>query len=358
MHDSPTQWCRRLRRLLLLLLAASLCTGAGAAEADAAAIRQVQAGTQAVLLRAPCINAPPGRNDITLLSSGNEQLAVFSAPPSPYGTIAITLEVGDAAAVAGVCAGRAKKSFVISEALPPPSTAPEVLAKAFTILMTAFVVALLLEQAFALLFNWRLFLELAVGKAWRTPIMFIAAYALSRQMGMDLITELADAYDPVHVHKNNWLTQALTAAILAGGSVGVNHLLTSLGFRSQVRPDMAKTLDITQAWLSITVLGNSDGVKICIDEDPAPAAHVPTLAGTVGAASIATRLKDLFFPNSSRFPRAGGYLLSTTKAYRIYAITKTGKLIDIDSQLRGNAAGVPAYRFASRAIVDIPIRIA
>jgi hypothetical protein len=330
----------------------------GCARADDIPVQTVPQGGKAVLLAAPCIVAPAARTDIAILPGKNEFLAVYSAPPAPYGVVEITLEAGKTVADGlGNCAGSDKKTFRISDSLVP-APSPDVVRRAFTILMTALVLALLLEQAFALLFNWRLFVELVVGKAWRTPIMFAAAYALSRQMDIDLVRDLTNAYGAVQTHRGDTLSHGLTAAILAGGSVGINHLLISLGFRSQLRPDVAlKPLDATQAWLAIRIDGAAAGVKICIDDTAPSTDQLPALAGTVATVSSGPRLRHLFFPDHARFPRSGGYLVSTAKAYRISVLTAEGKFIDMDGNPVACADAVPACRFASRAVVDLQIRV-
>lgn len=48
-----------------------------------------------------------------------------------------------------------------------PQLAEGATTHALAILMQAFVLALLLEQAFALIFKWRLVQEVLVGRAWR-----------------------------------------------------------------------------------------------------------------------------------------------------------------------------------------------
>lgn len=309
-----------------------------------------------MLVRAPCIVDPVGRPDIQILDAKGAKVAMFTAPRTAYDAVDITLEVGVGAATTKGCAEGSQKLFRVTDGRSP-AVAPEITGKAWTILLTAFVIALLLEQAFALLFNWRLFLELAVGKAWRTPIMFFAAYLLCHRIDMDLIRDLANAYDVKHVHVSDTLTRALTAAILAGGSVGVNHILTGLGFRSQIRADIgAKPLDVTQAWVAVHILGPCNGVRICIDEADPGITGISTYAGTVGAMPLYSRLKDLFFPNSARFPRAGGYLVSTTKVYQIYALTSGGRRLGPGGDLT-TVGALTQCRFAPRAIVDLYISI-
>lgn len=343
------------RCCLLVLLAGAMAPPAAQATA-VSQVRTVEAGADAVLVRAPCIVDSAGRPDLQILDGKGTKVAVFTAPRVPYEPIDITLEVGAGAASGKGCANGEQQSFRVSDGRY--ATTPQAyIGKAWTVLLTAFVLALLLEQAFALLFNWRLFLELVAGRAWRTPVMFAAAYAVSYNIDLDLIRDLASAYDYKHVVISDHLTRALTAAILAGGSVGVNHLLIGLGFRSQIRADLGPTpLDATQAWVAVYVVGAAEDVRICIDVGDAGASDVPTYAGTVGRSSLRNRLKDLFFPNTARFPRTGGYLVSTTKTYHIYALTSSGMRVGVEGTI-SSATTITACKFAPRTIVDLHIVI-
>lgn len=323
--------------------------------APAPTLLHVPPATHAVLASAPCF-AEANRSDIEIIPSGKRQLAIFTAPPADYGSISVAIQSGKVAPASGApCAATETQQFVITGD-QAQKTSPEVLGKAFTILMKAFVLALLLEQALALLFNWRLVQEFIIGKAWRTPIMFGASLALAFQMDFDLVTQLSNAYGPARAYAGDALTWGLTAAILAGGSVGVNRLLTGLGFRTQVRPDLVVQPDLNQAWMAIWCNRNAN-IMVCIAEADPPPADVPTLAALLGNRSIFKRLRDLFFPNSQRFPKSGGYLVRSKTAYRIYVILPDAQIVDAKGILRNTIADVPCLQFASRAVVDLYIKL-
>ena len=207
-----------------------------------------------------------------------------------------------------------------------PSIPDSALSKAFNILVTAVVLALLLESACALLFNWRLFLEFFVGRAWRTPAMFGGAWLIVGIFDLDLMAALFDAYNPRAdglPSKGSWFTAALTAAILAGGSAGVNRILIGLGFRSQVRPDLAEpALDEGEAWIAIQVSGKPAEVQARVDIDvldltAAEKATVPTTVGILRPRTVPQRLMQLLWPSRSRVPPSGGRKVATANCYRI-----------------------------------------
>ena len=71
------------------------------------------------------------------------------------------------------------------------------------------------------------FLEFFVGKAWRTPIMFVAALIIVRYFHLDLMARLFDVYSPEtdpQKYPGNLFTQTITAMVLAGGSVSINRV--------------------------------------------------------------------------------------------------------------------------------------
>lgn len=240
-----------------------------------------------------------------------------------------------------------------------PRLPDDILPQAFRILMSAFVIAVLLESAFALLFNWRLFHEFFVGKAWRTPIMFAAAVLIVRAFPqLDLLARLFAVYSGAGTAQGTWATAALTAMILAGGSVGVNRILVALGFRSQVRPEIEQRPDDKQAWVSVRVRGAAPdaGYSINFDAVDPPPPDVPTTLGILRPGAGATRLAELLFPVRGRVPRSGGIVVSTQKAYRISVTDlRSERTFDALGRQIARPQDAPLFRFASRAIVDFDV---
>ena len=319
-------------------------------------------GQPVVLLTAPCLTAvdpaPGGAVSIDTTGEGARR-AVYTAPPGARGASRVILERGGApAAGSTACTGATRVTYAV-EVAHAPELPDAVVQEAFKILMAAFVIAVLLESAFALLFNWRLFLEFFVGKAWRTPIMFGAALLIVRAFPqLDLISRLFAVYSGATAVRGDWLTAALTAMILAGGSVGVNRVLVALGFRSQVRPDVAERPSEKQAWISVRVRATAPdaGYELKFETvDPPPASVVSTL-GIIRPGAGRARLSELLFPVPGRIPRSGGIVVSTEKAYRV-SVTDLGSQLVYD--LRGEPIATPQaaplMRFAPRAIVDFDV---
>ena len=246
-----------------------------------------------------------------------------------------------------------------------PEIPPGALEEAFRILMSALVLAVLLESAFALLFNWRLFLEFFVGKAWRTPIMFVAALIIVRYFHLDLMARLFDVYSPEtdpQKYPGNLFTQTITAMVLAGGSVGVNRVLVALRFREEARPEAVQPkLEATEAYVAIRVLDASPTSRYRVNVDvvdPIPPEAVTTLGFVGGTANLWPRLIDLLFPVTNRIPRSGGMRVPIAKAYRI-------SITDLSTNTHYDTLGDPikttsasqVFKFFPKAIVDFNIRL-
>lgn len=328
----------------------------------------VRLGQQVVLHSGPCITAvdPPANGPLEIARANALMYAVYTAPGAVTTTpVHVVIDTGPKAALEGKpCESTERKRFDITVTRSPeiPNAALE---QAFRILMAALVLAVLLESAFALLFNWRLFLEFFVGKAWRTPIMFAAALTIVRYFDFDLMARLFDVYGSegrTRPYLGNVFTQTISAMVLGGGSVGVNRVLVALGFRSQVRPETIEpTLEPLEAYVAIRVRGMSDTsmYRVNMDSvDPIPADTPTTLGFVGGSTSVRARLAETLFPVRARIPRSGGLRVSTQKAYRI-------SVTDLSDNTHYDTLGRPVattsdsqlFAFAPKAIVDFGIRL-
>lgn len=357
-------FAQRALRHLMLAIAMAMIPMSSATAQSPSVTRIVSTPGGLVRLGEPaeCVRSPSANVSIAT-AADKKQFAVYHTPSNQTVDVAVSIVTGKG--TGAECAEPKMSDFVVAVDRTP-QTSDATLSKAFNILLSAFVLAILLESAFALLFNWRLFLEFFVGKAWRTPIMFLGALLVVRNFHMDLMAELFDAYRPSQsgdIAKSTWFTSALTAMILAGGSVGVNRILIALGFRSQVRPEAElPKLDEKQAWMAVRV-DNAEAEKFIVGvQETALDATAPATAivGFISRASLGQRLKQLLFPSQSRVPTSGGRVVSTEKVYRIVVdeLKPGGKSYDATTGAEINSEK-PArpVRFGSRAIVDFNVRI-
>jgi hypothetical protein len=218
-------------------------------------------------------------------------------------------------------------------------------------LLKLFVIALLLESALAVIFNWRVFLTYFTLRGWRTIIMVGVALLIVTQLDLDIFRDLVAAYTNVTVTNPDFGTQFITALIIAGGSVGVNNLLVALGYRDKNKAEevIPKPKE-DRAWVAVEVKRDKavGAVRVLIAE----VANVPAvpIAGT----ALAKRpgLLSLLFLGTNRFPRSGGY---EVKPYTAYKIQVEGRDVD-GNALTADVTAAPVA-FAPRAIVDFEVRL-
>lgn len=268
----------KLLRLMLAVLAVCL-SGAGAFASETV-IRSAAPGQKVQLDVAPCLkvlNPPPplGAFAPVKLADGSTELW-YTPALDQHDKVNIQSATGAAEDAQGNCAGEIRHTYAVSIDQRPtiPANSTET---AYRVLIVAFVLAVLLESAFELLFNWRLFQEFFVGRAWRTPIMFAISLLLVESFNFDLMATLFDAYRGVtgeaKSSASSLLTKSLTAMILGGGSVGINRVLVNLGFREMTTKVEAERSPLSdkQAYISVLVRGGRADAQYEVDVTELPA---------------------------------------------------------------------------------------
>jgi hypothetical protein len=323
--------------------------------------RSVRQGAFALIEEANCIYEPPGRNvGTTLLRDRKPMQLLFKPDPLQKGTVVLYLETGDELADDKLQCTRAVARKYIVTIDDVEQVSDNTTSTVFKVLVSALVLAILLESAFELLFNWRLFQEFFVGKAWRTPIMFAISLVVVTRFGIDVLGPVVDAYGgkPAGTTPGGTLTSILSAMIVAGGSVGVNRLMKKLGIRSpfpQVDEERAMVND-TEAYVSITVLKEGSERTFAVNlSEATPDPDVPAILGVVGTARRSS-LASLFFPTKQRIPRSGGLRIAVNKTYR-FSVTdlQTGYLYNLAGIKIDKQSEAPTMRFAARAFVDLVV---
>lgn len=237
---------------------------------------------------------------------------------------------------------------------PPALNNDQIYSKSVAALTELFVVALLLESAFAVIFNWRVFLAYFSLRGVRTIVMISASWLIVYKFHLDVLANLIAAYQsPPTNPAPGPFSQFVTALILAGGSSGVNRIMTTLGFRSPSREEeVAPRPPVNKAWVAVRVdrkRARSE-VFVRIKDVGSPGANSPSpIAGVVTFRRA--RLSGLLFRDTNRFPQNGGYTVSPNTLYSISVETKdengqTMKGLD-DQQ----------YVFAAGAIVDFDVTL-
>jgi hypothetical protein len=349
-----------LRRLFYFVL---LCCAPAALAQGINEVLSGKPGVPVLVASAKCIFEPVKNSGTALLNDPNGMMRlVFTPDPLLRQNAVIYLELGDAVdADKQHCTNAVAKRYVVN--LQDAQDVPEgTLAIAFRVLGSALVLAILLESAFELLFNWRLFQAFFVGKAWRSPIMFAISWLVAWQFKFDVLAPLFDAYAgrPAGTSTGSLATLVLTAMILAGGSVGVNRIMTRMGIRSPFPKieDQRPTLDVTQAWVSITVKKTADDWRYSVNmSDEALDTTLPAVLGVIGS-DRTNSPRSLLFPSKLRVPRSGGITVSVDRTYRISVTDmRTNTLYDLAGKVISGQAEASRIRFAPRAFVDLVVEV-
>jgi hypothetical protein len=210
-----------------------------------------------------------------------------------------------------------------------------------------FVLAVLLESALSLIFNWRVFLEFFNRRAIKTVVMFFVSLTVVNTFDIDIVAELMKIYSE-DSNPGDLMSTILTAMILAGGSSGVNNLFVALGFRSRLHEKTAQP-PRNEAWVSVLVHRDSAATgEVLVQVSEESSGTDATYQAIAGSVNARKKLRDLFFPNRDRFPNSGGYKL---EAGKVYKISVTGK--DESGTLLTGLGDT--YSFAPRAIVDLDV---
>lgn len=225
----------------------------------------------------------------------------------------------------------------------------------FRALVILFVMAVLIESALSVIFNWRVFLRFFNGKGVKTLVMVAVSALAVDAFDINIVHDLMVAYGKADETTDPTLGFWLTALILAGGSAGVYNLLVALGYRDAKRPeDVAPKPPSNKAWVSVRVIRDKAvGPALIEIQQRAQATNTSpvAIAGVVGHSAFFYELRSLFFRDRLRHPQYGGHEVVPGYEYdiRVVAHDQNGALVP--SAIDGT------YVFAERAIVDLEVKL-
>lgn len=186
----------------------------------------------------------------------------------------------------------------------------EAYPEAFKALFLLFVIAIVLESALAILFNWRPFVETFNSRAVKPLVSMAFASALVYLFKIDLVTSLAKLISP-NVPALDDTGRILTAMVIAGGSAAVNNLMVGLGFRQQRTAEtVAPKPPRDTGWISVAIVRTAKikgPVTVAIGEENATSHQVPVVASLEGSTRPGWRY---FLRDRGRFPGSGGYAVA------------------------------------------------
>jgi hypothetical protein len=238
---------------------------------------------------------------------------------------------------------------VTARTQPPTLESDDIYYDSFKALFMLFIVAVILESALAVVFNWRPFIEFFDSRGVKTVIAFVFSYIFVEVFNLDIMTRLMNLYSGSE-YAESIAGKIVTALVLAGGSSGVNNLLMAFGFRSVLRPQQVEPRpDRNEAWISVRLQrAKATGPVYVLLE---PEGGSATVIGAITGTSKRNRWFWYFLRDRGRFPTVAGYPVEPAKKYTI-------KLDGVDKD--GNHIPSPVwgpYSLANRAIVDIDLKL-
>ncbi|MBX5212560.1 hypothetical protein [Rhizobium sp. NZLR11] len=304
--------------------------------------------------------APPGTHLVT---------SEVGATGSPYWALIYSAPAGsDAEAALTFASGGALRTVLIEVSTSPTSDDPALIGKAVRLLFAMLVMAVILESAFAVLFNWRVFLEFFDGRGVRTLVMFVAAYLIVRGFHVDFVASLLQTYGIAATPTLE--TTLLTALVLAGGSASVNALMVALNLRENRKiEDVAPKPPQTKAWVAMKIRRKKavNVVEVMQQVKPFVDAGSPRqLLGVVHAQSIVGRLRKYFWRDVSRVPMSAGIEVDPKMEYAFIIHGRDSAGTDIFSDAAGKSlektgdtfVPIPqSYAFAPGSVVDFDVTL-
>jgi hypothetical protein len=237
---------------------------------------------------------------------------------------------------------------------PPADPNSGVYTATIATLVKLFAVAILIESALAVIFNWRVFLTLFDGRGWKTVIMIVVSWLVVREFKIDWLSQLMTTYGAIKP-VDDTIATILTSLVLAGGSSGIYNVLVKLGYRAPVAADRVEAKPPPEkAWIAIEVtqVASEGNVNIMLQKlNPQPAPMPTAIAGVVGGNSLAKDVWGLFFRDRMRFPRGGGYVVDPDVAYDLRVEAKNADGVLVPCPINGQ------YTFARGAIVNMKVTL-
>jgi hypothetical protein len=221
-------------------------------------------------------------------------------------------------------------------------------------LVKMFVLALILESALALLFNWRPFIVYFDGRGVKTVVSLGVALVVTLVIKSDTFLELLKAYGVVVTENSRWLTRIIEAMVLAGGSAGVNNLMRSLGLRPVARTEeVTPQPETNEAWIAVALRrAKAVGpVDVELAEGGDAASPVWRIVGQISGTVPPTGLARWFKRDFTKFPTAGGWSVTPEVPLTLRLSGKAADGTVLISEVWG------PHPLAKRAIVDLDMKL-
>jgi hypothetical protein len=262
----------------------------------------------------------------------------YAAPASGADSADFTFTVGDSAT-------ENTAKIAITDIPAQIAMGPAAYQASFKAIFVLFVLAVLLESALALIFNWRPFVENLVPRSVKPMVALAVALLFVSAFNLDITTALVNAVQGT-TFAPGVEGKILTAMIIAGGSSGVNNMLQALGFRQVRTPENATPKPPpNKAYISVRAVAAKPGqstvegpLSVYFGEQGAPA-----LLGVIEGRSQKNALSWLV-ADRGRLPNYGGHTVEDfTKVYELTIKTADGK---------NEVYTTPPFRLSAGSLID------
>ncbi|ULA70037.1 MAG: conserved membrane protein of unknown function [Nitrospira sp.] len=271
----------------------------------------VRAGESAVVVRTPQAITDEKANlgSVTKIVQGTvpttTNVVIYVPPPGVN-------EVEDT--VKYIVGGQTVTVQIAVKPAAPVLTDPQLYEASFKALFALLILAVLVENGLALLFRWRPFLDYFDTRTVNALVAFTFSLLFVWLFEVDIVASLINTYSGSK-HPLHWSSMLLTAAIIAGGSAGVNRVFQSLGFRvvSSQQPPTPKPPP-TEAWIAVTLVRErAVGSVTVLLGQPGHA----TVAGAISGVTPGRSWWRYFVRDKGRFPQTGGFSVTPGGTYEV-----------------------------------------
>ena len=226
---------------------------------------------------------------------------------------------------------------------------PNMPAASVNALVELFVLAVILESALAVLFNWRPFVIAFDGRGIKTLVAVVFSGLLVWRFQLDIVGMLIKAYNPQVAAGPHIVSGAVTALMLAGGSAGVYNVLVKLGIRSPRTDAAPPQPDETKAWLRVGLKRKDASGPVNVEVDQGGGYQT---AGVIYGSYRPPGFFSVFVREKGVFPSTGGYTVAAGKAVKV----KLTGVKDDGSALPDSREWGPKT-LSPRAIVDLVLEL-
>ena len=295
-------------------------------------------------------------------ATGGQAIAQTGPPPAAPGAASAPAQTQPAATTATPAASVAPSPVPAASGQPAPQpptlVSPDVYSQSFKALFVLFILAVIIESGFAVLFNWRPFVETFNSRSVKPLVAFAFCWLFVEAFDLDITTRLVNVYSSTN-YPVNLPGKIVTALVLAGGSSGVNNLMVSLGFRAPISSTPAPARPPpNEAWIAVRLNRRLARGPVTVRIGDPAAGALPVAGMIAGSAHPGGAVVSYFLRDRGRFPGTGGHRISVPAAapptvrVELEGVTAAGAAIPAAP---GSSWG--GYPVTAGAVIDLELTL-